>query len=195
MTTQTTQRADGSGLGAETDVVAFLIGQHMAIRDLFTEVASSTGDARADAFERLVRLLAVHETAEEQVIRPLTRSSVDGGSGIADDRVAEERQAKEMLVELERIGPDGEGFLPLLDTLRAAVLLHAHHEEAYEFRYLKQRLGARTEAMTTMVKASEAIAPTHPHPRVNSATANTLAGPVVSLFDRTRDLVRKAIGG
>lgn len=188
----TTQTKSETGLAVETDVVAFLIGQHMAIRDLFTEVIAATGEARADAFERLVKLLAAHETAEEQVIRPATRS-VDGGDAIADARIAEEQQAKEMLVELERIGPEGEGFLPLLENLRAAVIMHAHHEEAYEFRYLKQRLGEKTGGMTAMVKAAEAIAPTHPHPRVNSATANTLAGPMVSLFDRTRDLVRKVM--
>jgi hemerythrin superfamily protein len=193
---QTTMQATGdSGLAAETDVVAFLIGQHMAIRDLFTEVTAATGEARADAFERLVKLLAAHETAEEQVIRPATRGSMDGGAAIADARIAEERQATEMLVQLERLGPDGEGFLPMLENLRAAVLLHAHNEEAYEFRYLKQKLGEKTGSMTAMVKAAEAIAPTHPHPRVNSATANNIAGPVVSLFDRTRDLVRKAMAG
>lgn len=47
--------------------------------------------------------------------------------------------------------------------------------------------------MATMVKAAEAIAPTHSHPGIESATANTLAGPALSLFDRTKDLVRKAI--
>jgi hypothetical protein len=181
-----------TGIAGETDAVAFLIGQHMAIRDLFREVTLATGAARADAFERLVRLLAVHETAEQQVLRPVTRTGVDGGDAIADARIAEEREAKEMLVELERIGPDGDGFLPLFENLRAAVLTHAHNEEAYEFRYLKQR-GETGEPMTAMIKASEAIAPTHPHPHVNSAAAHTLTGPVVSMFDRARDLFRKAM--
>ncbi len=109
----------------------------------------------------------------------------------------EERQAKVMLAECERIGPDGEGFDDLFAQLRAAVLTHAVHEEQYEFRYLKQKTAgeAHAAAMATMVKAAEAIAPTHPHPSVNSATANNLVGPVVSVFDRTRDLVRKALAG
>jgi hypothetical protein len=179
----------------ETDVVAFLIGQHMAIRDLFTEVSGCDGDARAEAFERLVKLLAAHETAEEQLIRPMTRALVDGGSDIAQEMVGEEVQAKEMLVELERAGPGDEQFLPLLEQLRQAVLLHAHHEEAHEFRYLKQKMDGGSTVTTGMLKAAEAIAPTHPHPSINSATANTIAGPVVSMFDRTRDLVRKVLTG
>jgi hypothetical protein len=46
-----------------------------------------------------------------------------------------------------------------------------------------------------MVRAAEAAAPTHPHPGVESATANIVAGPPVSLFDRTKDMVRKGLGG
>ena len=184
-----------NGLARETDAVAFLIGQHMLIRDLFSDVALSEGDTRAEAFKRLVRLLAAHETAEEQIIRPMTRARVDGGGDIADERIAEEARAKKMLVELEKLGTDDADFPPLLEQLRQAVLLHAHHEEATEFRYLKQKMGGGTTVTAQMIKAAEAIAPTHPHPSTNSATANTVAGPVVSLFDRTRDLVRSALRG
>lgn len=185
-----------NGLAQETDVVAFLIGQHMMIRDLFTEVAFTEGDARADAFQRLVKLLAAHETAEQQIIRPMTRAGVDGGNGIADEHIAEEAHAKEMLADLERMGPEDSEFPALLDQLREAVLLHAFHEEAHEFRYLKQKMDGGTTTVTTgMVRAAEAIAPTHPHPSINSATANNLAGPMVSMFDRTRDLVRRALEG
>ncbi len=179
---------------AQRDVVDLLISQHMEIRDLFTEVESTTGDARNDAFQRLVRLLAVHETAEEQVVHPLVRTSVNGGSGIVEDRLAEERQAKEILAELEKMGPDALEFPRLLGQLRTSVLEHAHHEEAYEFRYLRHEVASsQLQALTAAVKATEAVAPTHPHPGVESATANTALGPGLSLFDRVSDLVRKAL--
>jgi hypothetical protein len=42
----TTQAAETDGVDAAHDVVEFLIGQHMQIRDLFTEVEKSTGKAR-----------------------------------------------------------------------------------------------------------------------------------------------------
>jgi hypothetical protein len=190
MTAQTAE------LDAAQDVVEFLIGQHMQIRDLFTEVETSTGQARRDAFERLVTLLAVHETAEEQLIHPLVRTGVDGGGDIVDDRLAEERAAKEMLARLEDLGPDAAEFPSLLAELRVSVLTHAHNEEAYEFRYLRREVAAaQLQPLVGMVRAAEAVAPTHPHPGVESATANTVAGPVVSLFDRTKDMVRKAMSG
>jgi hemerythrin superfamily protein len=178
----------------EPDVVDLLLGQHTQIRDLFIEVDAATGTARTDAFQRLVRLLAVHETAEEQVVHPLTRLRVEGGADIVDDRLAEEHAAKETLAELEKMGPDASEFAPLLNQLRIDVLDHANKEEAYEFRYLRREVSAvELRAMAATVKAAEAIAPTHPHPGVESATANTVAGPALSLFDRTKDLVRKAI--
>jgi hemerythrin superfamily protein len=180
--------------GVEQDVVDLLLRQHMRIRDLFLEVESATGEDREDAFQRLVRLLAVHETAEEQVVHPLTRLRVDGGDGIVDDRLAEEHAAKEALAELEEMGPAAAGFPELLDRLRADVLDHAAKEEAYEFRYLRRAVPAgELRTMAALVQAAEAVAPTHPHPGVESATVNTVAGPALSLFDRTKDLVRDAL--
>jgi hemerythrin superfamily protein len=178
----------------EQDVVDLLITQHTQIRDLFLEVESANGKARGELFRRLVRLLAVHETAEEQLVHPLARLQVQGGGDIVDDRLAEEHQAKRALAALEKMGPDAPEFPRLLAELRASVLEHAGHEEAYEFRYLRRDVPAiELRALVPLIKAAEAIAPTHPHPGVESATANNLVGPALSLFDRTKDLVRNVI--
>jgi hemerythrin superfamily protein len=173
------------------DVIDLLIGQHMTIRDLFVDVMNNTGDARRNAFEELVRLLAVHETAEEQLVHPLARGSVHGDGDVVDDRLAEEREAKETLVELERMGPDAPEFDELFARFRLDVLQHAHNEETYEFRYLRAKVpAAQLKAMAPMLRAAEAVAPTHPHPGAESGTATNLTGPALSLFDRTKDLVR-----
>jgi hemerythrin superfamily protein len=178
----------------QEDVVDVLISQHGQVRDLFGEVASSTGDSRRDAFERLVRLLAVHETAEEQVVHPLTRAAVHGGDEIADERLAEEHRAKEMLAELEKLGTDHAEFPEMLEEFRDSVLAHAHHEESYEFRYLRREVDpARLRSLASVLKAAEAVAPTHPHPGVESATANLTVGPIAALVDRTKDLLRDAL--
>ena len=176
------------------DVVDLLLHQHMTIRDLFSEVESATGPARRESFERLVRLLAVHETAEEEVVHPLARQLIEGGADVVDERLTEERQAKEVLARLEDIGPDAEEFPSLLQELRASVITHAHHEELYEFRYLRRECEPeQLRSLTTLVKAAEATAPTHPHPGVESAAQNLAAGPAMALFDRTKDLVRQAL--
>jgi hypothetical protein len=176
------------------DVVDLLIGQHMLIRDLFSEVETATGSERQQAFERLVTLLAVHETAEEEIVHPLAREVMDGGDGVVDDRLEEERQAKELLAQLEELGPDHAKFDSMLNQLRESVLLHAHNEEVNEFRYLRHECEpTQLRGMAAMVKAAEAVAPTHPHPGMESAAKNLALGPAVALFDRTKDLVRQAM--
>jgi len=178
------------------DVIGLLLSQHLQIRDLFTEVAQARGQDRRDAFGRLVRLLAVHETAEEQVVHPLARRKLDGGGPFVDDRLAEEKQAKELLSRLDSAGPDHEDFLPLLAVLRASVLLHAHHEEQYEFPYLKHSCDANElRALAVMVRTAERVAPTHPHPGVETGVENLVAGPALAVFDRVKDAVSKALSG
>ncbi|MFF1719108.1 hemerythrin domain-containing protein [Streptomyces sviceus] len=185
-----------AGIAAsDTDVVALLMRQHGDIRNLFDEVERTAGDERRAAFRNLVRLLAVHETAEEEVIRPFTRSSVPDGARVADERLAEEREAKELLSRLDGTDTDDPKFLSELRTLRLDVMKHARAEERYEFNHIRRHADqARLSAMATALKAAEAVAPTHPHPGTESAAKNMALGPVAALVDRTRDAVRKAMG-
>jgi hemerythrin superfamily protein len=177
------------------DVVDLLVHQHSQIRDLFNEVENTLADARKDAFDRLVRLLAVHETAEEEIIHPLARRALPGGEEIVDDRLGEERKAKEKLARLERMDPESRAFLTELDELRIAVLTHARAEERYEFLRIRDEFSdAQRRGLAAAVKVAEAVAPTHPHPGVETATENLLAGPAAAIADRVRDLIRAARG-
>jgi hemerythrin superfamily protein len=177
----------------DEDVIELLLRQHLEIRGLFTDLESATGDERRDTFRDLVRLLAVHETAEEEIVHPAARSG-ENGSAIVDARLSEERDAKEMLSELDKLGPDGEGFDTLLRKLRDSVLAHARHEEGEEFPRLRAMYDP--EQLHTMAKAArvaEATAPTRPHPGVETAAENLLAGPPAAIMDRARDLIRSAL--
>jgi hemerythrin superfamily protein len=177
----------------EGDVIDLLVHQHGQIRDLFDEVENRIGDERKDAFERLVRLMAVHETAEEEIIHPLARRSLPGGEGIVDDRLEEERKAKEKLARIEGMDPNSPQFLTELDELRIAVLTHARAEERYEFQRIRGQLGdSKLRGLAAAVELAEAVAPTHPHPGTESATKNLLTGPAAAIADRVRDLIRAA---
>ncbi|MFF3341377.1 hemerythrin domain-containing protein [Streptomyces flavidovirens] len=185
----------GDDHAKDTDVVALLMRQHGDIRNLFDEVEAATGEERREAFRRLVRLLAVHETAEEEIVHPFARRSLPGGEQVVEDRLAEERAAKEMLADLDDMDTDDPKFLPRLQALRTDVQEHARAEERYEFTHIRRSTDATNlAAMAKAVKAAEAMAPTRPHPGVESAAANLALGPVAALMDRTRDAVRKALG-
>ncbi|GAA2424122.1 hemerythrin domain-containing protein [Streptomyces macrosporus] len=187
--------AKRSGIGGDDDVVALLMRQHGEIRNLFDEVEAAQGDARRDAFHRLVRMLAVHETAEEEVVHPYARRNIDGGDAVVDQRLAEERKAKETLKAMEDMDPDDPTFTPRLQILRREVEEHARAEERYEFNHIAHDTEpARLRAMATAVKAAEAMAPTRPHPGAETAAENLAVGPLAAVVDRTRDAVRKAMG-
>ncbi|QLJ02748.1 hemerythrin domain-containing protein [Streptomyces sp. NEAU-sy36] len=185
----------GDDRAADDDVVSLLMRQHGDIRNLFDEVERTTGDQQREAFRRLVRLLAVHETAEEEVVHPFTRQYVPGGEEVVADRLAEERKAKETLAALDDMDTDDPEFKPRLLALRKDVQEHARAEERYEFSHIRRSTRAvRLASMASGVKAAEALAPTRPHPGVESRPANLALGPVAAVMDRTRDAVRKAMG-
>ncbi|CAL9391225.1 hemerythrin [Streptomyces sp. DH-12] len=190
---QTPQAGDDQA--PDIDVVALLMRQHGDIRNLFDEVEQSRGEERRDAFRHLVRLLAVHETAEEEVVHPFVRRAVEGGEHVVGDRLAEEKSAKETLAALDDMDTDDPKFMPLLMRLRKDVQEHARAEERYEFAHIRRSTDVTgLAAMAKAVKAAEAMAPTRPHPGVESATANVALGPVAALMDRTKDAIHKAMG-
>ncbi len=177
----------------ETDAVELLIRQHEEIRRLFQEVDHKRGEQRAEAFEKLCRFLAVHETAEEEVVHPMIRRSMSDGDAVVEARLREENEGKKMLQALETMGPDADGFEALFAELRTAVLQHADHEEREEFPELRTHSDEELRVMAAAIKAAEATAPTHPHPGVETGTANLVAGPFAAVADRARDVIRKTM--
>jgi hemerythrin superfamily protein len=178
----------------KTDAVELLIHKHEEIRRLLQEVENKKGDKRAEAFQRLRRLLAVHETAEEEVVHPVARRSLENGAKVINARLEEENEGKKMLRALEEMGPSAQGFDALFAEFRKAVLEHAEHEEREEFAELRTQSAEELKVMSVAIKAAEATAPTHPHPGVETATKNLLLGPFAAVADRTRDIFRKAMG-
>lgn len=180
---------------SQDDVVSLLVAQHARIRSLFQEVDKAAGsDVKQARFEELRRLLAVHETAEELIVHPEARHA-DGGSDVVAARLQEERDAKEVLAELDGMRVTDPEFADRFALLGQTVLDHASSEEREEFPLLRQNTSEKTlSLMASAVRAAEAMAPTHPHPGVESMTANLMAGPIASLVDRTRDAVRAVLG-
>lgn len=173
------------------DVVDFLRAQHEEVKTLFSAAESGQGEARREAFECLVRLLAVHETAEEEIVYPTLRSAA-GADEVADARLEEEDEAKKMLSDLEKLGPESPEFPQQLAVLRTRVLAHAESEEHTVFPLLRRSVDAdKLTSMTSGVEKAEKMAPTHPHPHApESATGNILVGPFAAVADRVRDALR-----
>jgi hemerythrin superfamily protein len=173
------------------DVAQFVRDQHREIKRLFSEVERRQSDDRRDAFASLLRLLAVHETAEEEVVYPVVRRET-GGDDIADARLGEESDAKRMLADLESVDVDSDEFAPRFAVLRDAVLRHANSEEATVLPFLERTQDEEMlDRMGRAVQIAQRLAPTHPHPHgPDSALGNFAVGPLAAVIDRTRDALR-----
>jgi hypothetical protein len=171
-----------------TDVISFLTEQHEEIKLLFNQVGSSRGEAKREAFVSLRRLLAVHETAEEEIVHPAARKALHDGAGVVDVRLLEENEAKKILAKLEQLDVESPEFVSAFELLKNGVLVHAAAEEREEFAQLASVLDqGQLDKMRRAAEFAEKVAPTRPHPGVESATANVLAGPFAAMLDRTRD--------
>jgi hemerythrin superfamily protein len=157
---------------------------------LFAETLAASGKAREQAFVELRRLLAVHETAEEEIVHPRAKRKIPNGDKIIGARLDEEHEAKTVLSELEKLDVDDQSFTDMLTKLRDAVVEHAEQEETQEFVKLAQELGDdELEHMGRAAKLAEAVAPTRPHAGVESQIANLFAGPFAAMMDRARDTI------
>ncbi|AQA05794.1 hemerythrin [Mycobacterium sp. MS1601] len=176
-------------VSSSADVVDYLKAQHESIRQLFTDTLDAPdAAAQEQSFNRLRALLAVHETAEEMIVHPRVRRKIDGGPAIVDERLHEEHDSKVALAQIEKLEFGTAEFSKAVIHLQQAVLAHAAKEEAEEFTLLQDELSADERAkLTAAVRAAERIAPTHPHPGVESAVANFALGPIASVMDRARD--------
>lgn len=176
-------------LNSGTDVVTFLREQHEQIKAGFQRVQMTLGSERDTAFYALRRLLAVHETAEEEIVHPAARRALPDGDIVVDARLREENEAKQLLAELEGLDVDSPAFISGFSQLEMSVLAHAEKEEREEFNRLSTHFDAgRLQRMREAVTIAESIAPTRPHPGIESQAANVLVGPFASMLDRARDL-------
>lgn len=176
------------------DVIAAVLQDHAEIKQLFDAVERAVGsEHREAAFRELTRKLVVHETAEQEVVHPLT-SGAAGGEAVVSDRLEEEKTAEQLLNRLEKMGVDDPEFDSAFRSLRAEVLAHAEHEEAHELPLIDRDIDRdRLVRLTRVFRAAESTAPTHPHPRSPTSPAgNAIVGPFVAIADRARDAIHSA---
>lgn len=180
------ERAEAAQL-AQDDILGVLLNQHARIRELFPETHVTGGEEKRTNFRDLRALLAVHEAAEEMILRPVAKKHA--GESEAERRNEEEADIEQILAELEQMDLFGSQFEAKLGELEKFFGDHADREEQEEFPAVRagcddeqrQRMGRR------LLKAERA-APTRPHPAAaGSPAAQWAVGPFAALLDRARD--------
>jgi hypothetical protein len=147
----------------EQDVVDLLLEQHDQIRSLFSQVQSVQGATKRELFDDLVRLLAIHESAEEEIVHPFARREIEDGDTVVDARIREEDEARHVLAELYDLGVDHPEFDARFEVLAMSVTEHATHEENEEFLHLRQTVEPdRLRQMAGELRTAESTASTRP---------------------------------
>jgi hypothetical protein len=177
---------------AQDDVIALVLEDHRQIKSMMNDLSAARGDVD-ELFERLIAKLAMHETAEEEVVHPLARRR-PGGEAIVEAILRQEDRGKKALAELEEMGPANPGFKSKFELVKAEVLAHAWYEELREHPKLHSDVDLdQREKAATVFRIAERIGPTHAHKHSpESATGNIFVGTFVAVADRVRDAIRSA---
>ncbi len=173
-------------------VLAVVQRDHREIERMLANVEATTGAARQDAFEDLVHKLAVHETAEEEVVHPLANDA--GADEIANEVLEEEDSAKKALSRLDGMDVASAEFATQFDQLKRDVMAHAQHEEREEHpRIMAKEPADKLQRMASIFETAERTAPTRPHASAPESRMGNLAlGPILAVSDRVRDALRDA---
>ncbi|MBV1853150.1 hemerythrin domain-containing protein [Catellatospora tritici] len=165
------------------DIIDVLLAHHEQIKALFALVGKAGATHRQETFQQLTRLIAIHETIEQQLVHPMAQRRLPDGPDLIESRVQEEEQATEDLSELYEMGVDHPEFETRLAELRDAVIEHAELEEDEEFGYLREAMPREQLAsLASAARAAERIAPASP-----------TQGPPTAIAERVRDALSEAL--
>jgi len=175
-------------------LIDLIKADHEDFKMRFPLVLDATGDERKQRFDSLMHDLVRHEVAEEEIVWPEVRKALADGDALADERIAEESKAEESLKKLDDLDVMSAEFEDIFATLQMAVVKHAEAEEQKVLtRLAAQELPEDLETLGEWWERAKAMAPTFPHPKTpNTATANIVGGPILSLVDHLREKVRSA---
>lgn len=143
----------------EGDVIRILYEQHAQVQDLFERVEKASGEGRQQAFDELTALLIAHETAEQSVLRPVSRETA--GDDVVQARLQEEEKANQVIAELKKLDVSSSEFDRMFAEFKKAVVDHAEHEENDEFpSVLDERDEDERRVMGERLSKAEATAST-----------------------------------
>jgi hemerythrin superfamily protein len=181
-----------------SDVITMLKEDHREVEQMAGELDSAaTTEEKKKVARRVIRELAVHAAVEEVLVYPALRVKVkETGDRWADHSIEEHHRVKELLDqaegEMEKF-PENSRFVLTITEAINVTRKHNEEEEGEVFPALERNLDKeRLEQMGRLAQKIKPLMPTHPHPLVpGAASAQLLAGPLVSIADHVRDLLGK----
>lgn len=159
------------------DAFEVLRADHATVEQMLAALETSPGRsagagstvlaARKQVAQRLVIDSSKHEAAEEQYFWPAVRERLSDGGALADQAIAQEQEARQVLARLDKLDADNDEFDQLITDFIPAARAHIEFEETRVWPALRDALSSE-EARELGQKLSQAKkrGPTRPHPHI-----------------------------
>jgi len=140
------------------DAVDFLTKEHEEAKALFERIEASADPAEKERLlAEVMAALRAHTKIEEEVLYPVIREQMKGGSKMFEEAMQEHQEAKKAMKELESLSPTEKDWQDHFEILMHGVLHHAKEEEAEMFPKMREtfsqerldELGEKLEADET----------------------------------------------
>lgn len=151
------------------DAVELLLRDHRLIDGLAEQLDATDDPAEIRRlYLCIVEELAAHEAAEQQVVFPAFRATLEFAENTIAHRMGEHEELNEMLAEMRSLAPDSYGFIKRGSALLLEVKAHFQREEESVFDRMRDAFSADELAelgrLVVEVKAhSPAFPDDHPH--------------------------------
>ena len=131
------KKTPATARAAMSDATLLLSRDHAEVKKLFKEY-EKLADAGVDGEERqalaaqICSMLTVHATVEEEIFYPAARAA-EVESDLLDEAEVEHASAKDLIAQLEAMGPDDELYDAKVKVLGEYVSHHVQEEEGELF--------------------------------------------------------------
>ncbi len=153
------------------DVIELLLSDHRMIDELAEQLDTSNDPTEIRRlYLRIGEELAAHEAAEQEVLYPAFRASLDmADDDTLDHRMGEHEELNGLLAEMRTLAPDGFDFTKRGSALLLEVKGHFQREEESVFARMREAFSADELAdLGTRALAAKQHSPAFPddHPHV-----------------------------
>ena len=131
------KKTPATARAAMSDATLLLSRDHAEVKKLFKQYdklaeAEADGDERQALARQICSMLTVHATVEEEIFYPAAREA-EVDSDLLDEAEVEHASAKDLIAQIEAMGPDDELYDAKVKVLGEYIDHHVQEEEGEMF--------------------------------------------------------------